>query len=138
MNLSTIIWKNAVLRRGCFLLFAVFVQTVFASEKLSVLKPDSFAHHVEYFNSMEDENVTNFISNTDSWNWLKKEIPFFECPDREVEEMYYFRWWSFRKHLIKTPQGFVITEFLTTVRHAGIHNTVNCATGFHISEGRWL
>jgi hypothetical protein len=69
---------------------------------------------------------------------LKKEIPFFECPDREVEEIYYYRWWTFRKHLVKTPEGFVITEFLTPVRHAGIYNTINCATGFHISEGRWL
>jgi hypothetical protein len=87
---------------------------------------------------MEDENVTNFISNVASWNWLQKEIPFFECPDREVEEMYYFRWWSFRKHLVQTTNGFVITEFLTPVRHAGVFNTISCATGFHIAEGRWL
>jgi len=87
---------------------------------------------------MEDENVTNFISNAQSWVWLQKEVPLFECPDREVEEMYYFRWWAFRKHLVKTPAGFVITEFLTPVKHAGIYNTVSCATGFHIAEGRWL
>ncbi|MEI6193761.1 MAG: glycosyl hydrolase family 65 protein [Verrucomicrobiota bacterium] len=105
---------------------------------MSVLKPGSFAHYVERFNSMEDENVTNFVANAQSWNWLQKEIPFFECPDREVEEMYYFRWWSFRKHLVKTPQGFVITEFLTPVKHAGIYNTISCAAGFHIAEGRWL
>ncbi len=81
---------------------------------------------------MEDENVTNFVSNADSWSWLKKEIPFFECPDQEVEEMYYFRWWSFRKHLEKTPQGFVFTEFLT--RSA----PVSSALGHQLMEGRWL
>ena len=62
---------------------------------------------VAHFNAMEDENVTNYISNAGSWNWLEKEIPFFQCPDREVEEMYYFRWWSFRKHLEETNNNFV-------------------------------
>src|ERR1039457_6332700 len=79
----------------CLVCFAV--QNSFATE-FSVLKPADFAYHIKRFNSMEDENVTNLISNADSWNWLQKEIPFFECPDREVEELYYFRWWSFRKH----------------------------------------
>jgi hypothetical protein len=126
------------LRFLCFLLFTFFVPAALGSENLAVLKPDSFAPYIEHFNSMEDENVTNFVSNAASWNWLQKEIPFFECPDREVEEMYYFRWWSFRKHLVQTPQGFVITEFLTPVKHAGIYNTLSCAAGFHIAEGRWL
>ena len=126
------------LRFLCFLLFICSGLAAFGSDDFSVLKPAAFAHYVDRFNTMEDENVTNFISNTSSWDWLQKEIPFFECPDREVEEMYYFRWWSFRKHLVQTTNGFVITEFLTPVRHAGIFNTVSCAEGFHLAEGRWL
>jgi hypothetical protein len=111
----------------------------FAGENASaILSPDSFSHHLKRFNSMEDENVTNHISNAESFDWLQGNIPFFECPDAEVEELYYFRWWSFRKHLKKTPKGFVFTEFLTPVSHAGEFNTVSCATGHHIAEGRWL
>lgn len=87
---------------------------------------------------MEDENVTNSISNARSWDWLQTEIPFFECPDREVEEMYYFRWWSFRKHIVQTPNGYVFTEFLTPVHWAGAYNTISCAAGQHLMEGRWL
>jgi len=116
----------------CFLCFLLFIPAAFASEDLPVLKPDSFAHYIEHFNSMEDENVTNFVSNAESWDWLKNEIPFFECPDREVEEMYYYRWWSFRKHLERTPDGFVFSEFLT--RPAPISS----ALGHHLMEGRWL
>jgi hypothetical protein len=108
------------------------------AEELAVLKPGAFAHHIEYFNKMEDENVTNLISNAKSWEWLRENVPAFECSDREVEEMYWFRWWSFRKHLKNTPKGHVITEFLTGVSHAGEFNTISCATGFHIMEGRWL
>ena len=87
---------------------------------------------------MEDENVTNFVSNAQSFDWLATNIPRFECPDREVEEIYYFRWWSFRKHLKQTTNGFVFTEFLVPIKHAGPHNTISCAAGHHLAEGRWL
>ncbi|MBI3875654.1 MAG: glycoside hydrolase [Verrucomicrobia bacterium] len=109
---------------------AVFQAT--SAEDLHVLKPDAFAHHIARFNAMEDENRTNFISNAESWNWLRANIPFFECPDREVEEIYYFRWWSLRKHIRKTPQGFVFTEFLIKT------NPISSALGHHINEARWL
>ncbi|PYM16229.1 MAG: glycoside hydrolase [Verrucomicrobia bacterium] len=103
-----------------------------------VLTPDAFAHYIESFNSMEDENVTNAISNSNSWSWLQRNIPLFDCPDREVEEIYYFRWWSFRKHLRWTTNGFVFSEFLVPMKHAGAQNTISCALGHHVAEGRWL
>jgi Mannosylglycerate hydrolase MGH1-like glycoside hydrolase domain/Glycosyl hydrolase family 65, C-terminal domain len=113
--------------------FALAVFSASAGAKdLYVLNPADFAHYISHFNSMEDENVTNFISDADSWDWLKKEIPFFECPDREVEEIYYFRWWSFRKHIEQTPDGFVFSEFLTR------QQPVSSALGHQIVEGRWL
>ena len=114
---------------ACFAYFAV--QNSFAGN-LTVLDSANFSNCVAHFNSMEDENVTNFVSNADSWSWLQKEIPFFECPDKEVEEIYYFRWWSFRKHIEQTTNGFVLTEFLTKPQ------PISSALGFHIAEGRWL
>ena len=120
---------------ACLAYFAV--QNSIASD-FSVLKPADFAHHIEKFNAMEDENVTNTIPNSASWDWLQKEIPFFDCPDQSVEEIYYFRWWSFRKHLVQTTNGWIITEFLTPVRHADVFNAISCATGLHLAEGRWL
>jgi hypothetical protein len=121
-----------------FVFATAWAPAALGAEDLSVLKPAGFAHYIEKFNSMEDENVTNYVSNAQSWDWMQREIPFFECPDREVEEMYYFRWWSFRKHLVQTPYGFVFTEFLTHVTHAALYNTISCAAGFHVAEGRWL
>ncbi|MCY3023315.1 MAG: hypothetical protein NTW87_30420, partial [Planctomycetota bacterium] len=50
----------------------------------------------------------------------------------------YFRWWTYRKHIKQTPDGFVITEFLPKVSWAGKHNSINCAAGHHFREGRWL
>jgi hypothetical protein len=121
----------------CTVLAYFAVQNCFSSES-ATLKPAAFAHHIEHFNTMESETVVNHIPNVQAWPWLQKNIPLFECPDHAVEEMYYFRWWSFRKHLKQTPKGFVITEFLTPVSHAGEFNTISCATSLHIAEGRWL
>lgn len=127
-----------VIAVGAAILTACASDPVRAADDFRVLKPELFAHYIERFNTMEDENVTNFVSNAKSWEWLRQNIPLFECPDREVEEIYYFRWWSFRKHLVQTTNGFVITEFLTPVKHAGVFNTISCAAGFHLAEGRWL
>ena len=109
-----------------------------AAETFPILSPASFAPHITRFNAMEDENVANFVSNAQSYDWLAANIPRFECPDREVEEIYYFRWWMFRKHLKQTTNGFVFTEFLVPMRHAGAHNTISCAAGHHLAEGRWF
>ena len=119
----------AVFLFACFAHFAG--QNSFAGD-FAVLNPSGFSNYVAHFNAMEDENVTNYVANAHSWAWLQKEIPFFECPDREVEEMYYFRWWCFRKHLEQTPNGFVFSEFLT--RPA----PVSSALGHQLMEGRWL
>jgi Trehalase len=117
---------------GFFCLFLFCASRIFASGANYVLNPGSFSHYTESFNLMEDENITNFVSNADSRDWLPKEIPFFECPDPEVQEMYYYRWWSFRKHLEQTPSGFVFSEFLTRPI------PTSSAIGHQILEGRWL
>jgi hypothetical protein len=106
--------------------------------KPTVLSADSFRHYVEYFNEMEPENIVNYISNAESWDWMKENIPLFECPDKHFEKIYYYRWWTFRKHIKKTEDGFIITEFLAPVGHAGKHNSISCALGHHVYEGRWL
>jgi len=107
-------------------------------DPMFVLDADAFEHHVDFFNGMEPENIVNHVPNRESWAWMKENVPFFECPDQGFEQIYYFRWWTFRKHLKKTPDGFVFTEFLDKVGHSGKHNTISCALGHHIYEGTWL
>ena len=129
-------WRFLGLAAAC--LGVLLLPALAVGAGFEVLNPACFSHHIERFNSMEDENITNLVSNAQSWTWLQRNIPLFECPDREVEEIYYFRWWSFRKHLVQTTNGFVITEFLPPVSHAGAFNTISCAAGHHLAEGRWL
>lgn len=104
----------------------------------AVLEPDAFKHHVDYFNTMEKETVVNYVPNSHSWDWMKKNMPLFQCPDKTLEQIYYYRWWTYRKHVKHTPDGFVLTEFLTPVGHAGKYNTISCALGHHLYDGRWL
>jgi predicted GH43/DUF377 family glycosyl hydrolase len=103
-----------------------------------VLAADSFKHYVEDFNRNDRELYAQYIRNAGAWEFLKNTVPLLECPDKEIEEVYYFRWWTFRKHIKQTPDGFVITEFLPAVGWAGKHNTISCAAGHHLREGRWL
>src|SRR5262245_13544060 len=84
-----------------------------------VLDAEKFRYHVEFFNSMAKEDVVNFIPDAQAWEWMKSNVPLFTCPDRDIEQIYYFRWWTFRKHIKKTPAGFIIAEFLKPVRHGG-------------------
>jgi hypothetical protein len=104
----------------------------------AVLKAENFRHHVDHFNRMEDENKVNAISNAQSWEWMKANIPLFDCPQDNFQEIYYYRWWTFRKHIHQTPQGYIFTEFLVDRNYADKYNMISCALGHHIYEGRWL
>ncbi|MEO6733738.1 MAG: glycosyl hydrolase family 65 protein [Ferruginibacter sp.] len=122
-------------------LFGMFViATGNGQEKLApaILKAADFKHYVDYFNTMEDENIIQAIPNAQSWNWMKKNIPLFECPQQNFEEIFYYRWWTLRKHIRKTPVGYAFTEFLVDRSYADQYNLIACALGHHINEGRWL
>lgn len=93
---------------------------------------------VAAFNANDSEDPPTLIPNAATGDWLVANAPRFECPSAELEEIYNFRWWTYRKHIRQTPHGRVVTEFLTPVTHAGSFNTISCALGHHISEGRWL
>lgn len=118
--------------------FLTLSLTLQAQSKPAVLKADNYKRYVDYFNRMEDENIVQAIPNAQSWQWMKANIPLFECPQDNFEEMYYYRWWTFRKHIKETPQGYAITEFLVNRPYADKYNMIACALGHHINEGRWL
>lgn len=103
-----------------------------------ILDPDDFRHYVDFLNRNDRGEETGFVPNANVWEWMKHNIPFFACPDHEVELTYYYRWWAYRKHIKKIPSGFVVSEFLRPVKHATDYNAISCALGFHIAEGRWL
>ncbi len=90
------------------------------------------------FNSQDDEPYICDYPNAAAEDFMLREIPRFESPDPVFNEIWYFRWWSFRKHIKTTPYGRVIIEFMPDVRWAGPFNTINCPAGHQLREARWL
>jgi predicted GH43/DUF377 family glycosyl hydrolase len=106
--------------------------------KPAVLDAGTFRHFVEEFNRNDNELYKGSYSNGVAWDFLKNNIPLFDSPDQDINEIYYFRWWTYRKHIEKTPAGYIISEFLPQVSWAGPYNSIDCAAGHHLHEGRWL
>lgn len=102
------------------------------------LRAEDYAHYIDRFNRLDPCEGNAGIPNKDAWTYLSPRIPLFDCPDPEMMQTYYFRWWTFRKHIHDTPAGRVITEFLPDVSWAGKYNTIVMAAPLHINEARWL
>lgn len=72
--------------------------------------------------------------------WYLDNVPFFECSDKQVEQVYYYRWKLYKAHLRNVGvNSFVTTEFINDVSwDRDSYSTINAATMHHIYEGRWL
>lgn len=95
-------------------------------------------NYIEQFNKYDEEICSQLVDNAHAEEFLREQIPLIDIPDKNIEKTYYFRFWTYRKHLKDTPDGHIITEFLPKVPWSGPHNSINCPAGFHIREGRWL
>jgi hypothetical protein len=113
--------KNYLIRLTIlsFLMWGLLnVLPIYAQTKFSVLKTDQLSEYVVFFNSLDEEDVVNYVGNDEALDWLSDNIPLLECPDSIIQQTYYYRWWTFRKHLKETADGFIFTEFITPVGHA--------------------
>ncbi|MHC4324876.1 MAG: MGH1-like glycoside hydrolase domain-containing protein, partial [Planctomycetota bacterium] len=131
-------WQAKIIVPALLFVLSVNTGAALCAHNPTVLKADSFKHYIDSFNENDEALYIQHISNEKAWEFLKANIPLLECPDKDIERTYYFRWWTYRKHIKSTPDGFVITEFLPAVPWAGKHNTINCPAGHHFYEGRWL
>jgi hypothetical protein len=116
--------------------FASLVLAVTA--RAQVLDPAAFRHYADEFYRDDPSHTAGAIPDREAWDWMRANVPLLSVPDAEFERIYYYRWWAFRKHIVATPAGWVITEFLRPVKHATQYNAISCALGLHIAEGRWL
>ncbi|MDR1341479.1 MAG: hypothetical protein LBK58_15725 [Prevotellaceae bacterium] len=103
-----------------------------------IIPSSRIGEYVNRFNTTDSELTVQMIPNNKTADFMIENVPRFECPDKELEEIYYFRWWTFRKHIKQTPDGYIISEFLPSVPWAGKYNGISCAAMHHFNEGRWL
>ncbi|HKO17474.1 MAG TPA: glycosyl hydrolase family 65 protein [Acidobacteriaceae bacterium] len=121
--------------------YVVFAQAPAARELAStVLRPADYRHYVDLFREQEKEATGKLYEgegDEDTWTWMQREIPWFDSSDKAFEEMYYFRWYAWKKHLVKTPKGYLITEWLPKPDMPD-YGVLPDAAAFHIAEARWL
>ena len=89
--------------------------------------------------TIDHTQLANQYYGTDA-QWYRDNLPFFECSDKEIEAVYYYRWKLYKAHIRHVGQDeYVITEFINDVHwDRDPYSTINAATMHHIYEGRWL
>jgi len=80
-----------------------------------------------------------FWDNRD-WDWYQANIPFFECPDADIQTTYYYRWELLTKHLTygSPNSGYSFTEFIDRPFWSGAYGAISCPAGHQLYEARWL
>ena len=100
------------------------------------MKP--IAEYIEKFIAECPETTVNEIPDSRALAFLSENVPHIDIPDKQMEETYYFRFFTYRKHIKKTEDGHVVTEFLPNVPWAGAYNAIGCPVAHHIAEGRYF
>jgi hypothetical protein len=113
--------------------------------KLTILAEILFVSFLACINNKSESQVLDHKKlateyfNTDA-QWYLDNIPFFECSDKQIEQVYYYRWKMYKAHVRHVGDNqYVITEF---INHVGWDRepycTIDAASMHHIYEGRWL
>lgn len=99
-----------------------------------------YADYYKKFIENDVEDVKQYVPNSECIEFLMKNAPRLYCPDAVIEETFAFRTFTMRKHIMKTDEGFLLSEFLvnTVMPWAGKYNTINAPLTHHLNEFRWL
>lgn len=96
-------------------------------------------YHNAYCQVLDHKKFAKKYYHNDA-QWFLQNIPFFECSDKQLEQVYYYRWKMYKAHIRRVGDNkFVITEFINHVPwDREPYCTINAASMHHICEGRWL
>lgn len=80
-----------------------------------------------------------FLDNRD-WAWYKKNVPFLETPDSEIDATYYYRFDMMTKHFVygSPEHGYAVTEFIDRPAWSGTYGAIVAPVGLQFSDMRWL
>ncbi|HZT81639.1 MAG TPA: glycosyl hydrolase family 65 protein, partial [Gemmataceae bacterium] len=99
----------------------------------------SAAAPAQVLNKQKLLDAQTFWDNRD-WDWYKTNLPFFECPDADINTTYYYRWELVTKHLTygSPNSGYSFTEFIDRPFWSGAYGAISCPAGHQLYEVRWL
>ena len=117
---------------------SVWIRVVVAAWLLCLTIPKAAASQTGTSILPQASLATRYFSNDAPW--FEKNIPFFDCSDPQITQIYYYRWKLYKSHLKDLgSRGYIVTEFLDDVSWAmRPYQSLNDVTAFHINEGRWL
>jgi hypothetical protein len=112
--------------RSIFLILTFLISNCTSDKKIAAPSLDWIKIAKEYF--------------SEDYQWAIDNLPFFECSDKQIERVYYYRWKLYKAHLRNVGKDqFVVTEFINHVPwDREPYCTINAASMHHIYEGRWL
>jgi hypothetical protein len=93
---------------------------------------------VRGINSLTYLKQTTYVQNNNAFEWMRRNIPYFDCPDNEFKEIYYFRHWMNRLHLKNTGNYYVVSEFIGKASWSDANNVIICSSGHHFNWLMWL
>ncbi|SEP51043.1 MGH1-like glycoside hydrolase domain-containing protein [Amycolatopsis saalfeldensis] len=85
-------------------------------------------------------NHAALLGNAADPAWYEANIPFLDVPDQQIQSVYYYRWQTYREHLVYTGPvyGWMSSEFLQPADYGAPYGGIDAAAGHQITEGRWL
>ena len=86
--------KNYFILTLALLLFSACQSGKAVQEALSQRGDALISEYVTEFNATDEELYIQDFPNSAAEQFLKDNVPVFECPDKELEKTYYFRWWK--------------------------------------------
>lgn len=112
------------------------IRTMFKQILLPTVLTSLF-QHVVCTNFLNHDSLLGSIDNK---AWYKQNIPFLEIPNQQIQEIYYFRWQTYKEHLVYSgaQYSYLSSEFLQPVSYGAPYGGIVAAAGHHINEGRWI
>ena len=102
-------------------------------------KPTHAVETTPFIDKQKALDAQSWWDNRD-WDWYKSNIPFFDCPDKDLVTTWYYRWELITKHLTygSPNSGYSFTEFIDRPFWSGTYGAISCPVGHQLYELRWL
>jgi hypothetical protein len=118
------------------LLWARTRKNVLRGGKMGLLKD-----YVEKFIALDGGEFEDFFDpSKGTYAFLQENLPEFECEDKTLEEIYYFRAYTFSKHIKRSRFGkLIITEWSEpTYWKKETDGAISCPVGHQLRELKWF
>ncbi|KAL6887087.1 carbohydrate-binding module family 13 protein [Trichoderma evansii] len=85
-------------------------------------------------------NHSQLLAGFEDPDWFEQNIPFLDVPNQQIQDVYYYRWQTYKEHLTYTgaQYGYMLSEFLEPASYGAPYGGIVAAAGHHIIEGRWM